>query len=115
MTLRSLVLLAGPLLMAACTGARTPQTTHDRAVAAACRQEVDRVYAAQNRADLSRLRDGRDEPFAATYNEGVVSRGLGARFGFDNDVARCVRANNGAAPNQAAPPGVGPAFSPTSR
>ena len=50
MMFRSLFLLT--LLAGACSGA--PQrSSADRAVAAACRQEVDRVYAAQNRRELS--------------------------------------------------------------
>ena len=78
------------------------------AVVAACRAETDRVYAAQNRAELS-YRDQRDTPFAGSYNSGITSRGLGARFGRDNMEASCLSANGGAG---AVDPGIGPVFSP---
>lgn len=100
-----------PLALGAC--AKSPaQSSADRAVAAACRQEVDRVYAAQNRRELS-YRDQRDTPFASSYNSGVTSAGLGTRFGRDNDVQSCVSQNRpGAVAGDA---GTGPTFSPTIR
>lgn len=89
------------------------------AVSLACRQEVDRVYAAQNRRDLS-LRDQRDTPFAESYNSGVTTRGLGAMFDQDNRYASCVRNNTpaGASTAAGAPPGAsttGPTFSPVGK
>ncbi len=106
---RCLVLL--PLLLGACA-APSPRSSADRAVAAACRQEVDRVYAAQNRRDLS-YRDQRDTPFAASYNSGITTTGLGSRFGRDSDVQSCVSLNRpGAAAGDA---GTGPTFSPIAR
>ncbi len=106
---RCLILL--PVFLGACAGPPALSSA-DRAVAAACRQEVDRVYAAQNRRDLS-YRDQRDTPFAASYNPGITSAGLGSRFGRDNDVQSCVSLNRpGAAAGDA---GTGPTFSPTAR
>lgn len=109
MMTRSFLLLM--LLTGACSGA--PQrSSADRAVAAACRQEVDRVYAAQNRRDLT-YRDQRDTPFASSYVSGVTSAGLGARFGRDTDVQSCVGLNRpGAAAGDA---GTGPTFNPAPR
>ena len=100
-----------PLLLGACA-MPAPRSSADRAVAAACRQEVDRVYAAQNRRDLS-YRDQRDTPFAASYNSGITTTGLSSRFGRDNDVQGCISQNRPGAP--AGVPGTGPTFSPAVR
>ena len=107
---RPLLLLA-PLLIGACAVPRQ-QSRADRAVSLACRQQVDRVYAAQNRRDLS-VRDQRDSPFAESYNPGVVSAGLGQRFGRDQDVQSCVNQNRPGA--SAGEPGIGPTFTPAAR
>ncbi len=87
-----------------------PPTTADASVRAECRQTVEREYAAQNRADLTR-RDERDFAFAGSYNSGISSRGLGAEFSRDQMVTDCLRSRGDAAGQPA--PGVGPAFSPT--
>jgi hypothetical protein len=100
-------------LVAGCQSA--PRSRAAAATTAACRAEVDRVYAAQNRADLSR-RDQRDTPFADSYNSGITSRGLGALFGRDNQVSSCISssgASGGA--SSAVDVGTGPTFSPTVR
>lgn len=94
-----------------------PRSRSATAATVACRAEVDRVYAAQNRVELS-LRDQRDTPFAGGYNSGITSQGLGARYGRDNQLASCL--NNSTAPGSAAPasaaaPGTGPTFSPAAR
>ena len=105
--------LASTLVIAGCQSA--PRSRADAATAAACRAEVDRVYAAQNRAELSR-RDQRDTPFAGSYNSGITSRGLGSLFGRDNQVSSCVDGSSG--PNAGAATvdtGTGPTFSPTAR
>lgn len=105
--------VTGILAMAGCQSA--PRSRADVATAAACRAEVDRVYAAQNRAELSQ-RDQRDTPFAGSYNSGITSRGLGTLFGRDNQVSSCVnkssRLNTGASTVDT---GIGPTFSPTAR
>ena len=113
MTPRSALLLV-PLLLVGC-GSPTPRSSSDRAVTAACRADADRVYAAQNRRDLS-YRDERDTPLSARYDSGIVSAGLGQLYGRDNDLSSCVRANSkpGAVPVPA-DPGFGPTFSPTAR
>ena len=90
-----LALAASFALLVGCQA--TPRSRADAATNAACRAEVDRVYAAQNRADLSR-RDQRDTPFAESYNSGITSRGLGALFGRDNQVSSCV--SNSSAPGR---------------
>ena len=101
------------VLLAGCQTA--PRSRADASTSAACRAEVDRVYAAQNRADLSR-RDQRDTPFAESYNSGITSRGLGALFGRDNQISSCI--SNSSAPDTgaaAANVGIGPTFSPTAQ
>lgn len=114
MTIR--LLLTGAALMAVLSGCQ--QASRPRpspAIAAACRTEVDRVYAAQNRADLSR-RDERDTPFAGSYVSGVTSRQLGERFNRDNQMASCVSSagQSGAAASMP-DASTGPVFSPTVR
>jgi len=108
-TLKAVLLAA---LVAGCSAA--PRSRADAAATAACRAEVDRVYAIQNRAELSQ-RDQRDTPFASSYNSGITSRGLGARFGRDNQVSSCVSATTAGAPATAIDVGTGPTFSPTAR
>ena len=101
-----------PMLAAGCQS--TPRSRASAASAAACRAEVDRVYAAQNRADLSQ-RDQRDTPLSSNYLSGITSRGLGALFGFDNQVSSCVSNSSGPGTGAAAvDPGRGPTFEPTS-
>ena len=111
------------LVLASVAGCQaTPRSRATTAATVACRAEVDRVYAAQNRVDLS-LRDQRDTPFAGGYNSGITSQGLGARYGRDNQLASCINnstaqgvATSGTvAPASAAAPGTGPTFSPAAR
>ncbi len=105
--------LAAMALLAGCHSA--PQSRAQAATNAACRAEVDRVYAAQNRGDLSQ-RDQRDTPFAESYVSGITSRGLGALFSRDNQISSCI--SNSSAPGTgaaAAEVGTGPTFTPTSR
>lgn len=105
--------LAVAMLAAGCQSA--PRSRADAASAAACRADADRVYAAQNRADLSR-RDQRDTPFASSYNSGITSRGLGTLFGLDNQVSSCVSSSSSPGGGAAAvDAGTGPTFSPTVR
>ena len=102
-----------PMLAAGCQSA--PRSRANAAATAACRAEADRVYAAQNRADLSR-RDQRDTPFASSYNSGITSRGLGTLFGFNNQVSSCVsNSTNSTAAGAAVDPGTGPTFEPVVR
>ncbi len=108
------VCFTGAALLALLAGCQqTPRSRADAAANAACRVEVDRVYAAQNRADLSR-RDERDTPFAASYLSGITTRQLGARFSRDNQVASCVN-NAGPSGNAATDASIGPTFSPAAR
>ena len=100
LSLGSLALLA---ILGGCQQA--PQrSAANSAATAACRTEVDRVYAAQNRADLSR-RDERDTPFASSYLSGITTRQLGAQFSRGNQMASCLaqagvssRGNDGTSP-----------------
>jgi hypothetical protein len=101
------------LAVAACQPAAGPRSRADVAARQACRQEVDRVYSAQNRADLSR-RDERDYAFSGSYNSGIVTRGISARYGRDQMVTDCVQANGqpGAQATDTVPT---PTFSPVNR
>lgn len=103
--IRSLSLLS-LMALSACQSA-PPRSAADAATLSACREQADRVYAQQNRVDLSR-RDERDTPFASTYNSGITTRGLGARYERGRQVAACA---SGGGPGGEV--GTGPTFSPT--
>lgn len=108
-----LALATGMALLAGCHAA--PQSRAAAATSAACRAEVDRVYAAQNRSDLSR-RDERDTPLSDNYLSGITSRGLGALFGRDKEISSCI--SNSSAPGTgaaAADVGTGPTFNPAAQ
>ena len=103
--------LLAPLLAGSLAGCYRPPapTRADADTKAGCRQQVERQYNAQNRADLTR-RDERDFAFAGTYNGGISSRGLGAEYHREQMESDCLRS---AGDSTAKPtPGVGPAFSP---
>ena len=111
--------VAAALTLGACQrpASRTQPSPATTAALNACRAETDRVYAAQNRVDLS-TRDERDTPFAANYLPGVTTRGLGARYGRDNMLGSCL--DNVGAPRPAASSATtgstpGPTFSPVAR
>ena len=111
------LLAAGLVLLGGCQQASRPRAS--AATTAACRTEVDRVYAKQNRDELS-YRDQRDTPFAAGYLAGNTTRGLSSEYGRDNMYSSCL--NNAAGPDAAtgpaaAPPAanVGRTFTPTAR
>ena len=116
MTSRSKGRMAVAAAIALLAGCHTaPRSRADAATSAACRAQVDRVYAAQNRAELSR-RDQRDTPLSDNYVSGITSRGLGALFGRDNDISSCI--SNSSAPGTGAAAvdvGSGPTFSPTAQ
>jgi hypothetical protein len=108
------LLAAGLIMLGGCQQASRPRAS--AAAAAACRTEVDRVYAKQNRDELS-YRDQRDTPFAAGYLAGNTTRGLSSEYGRDNMYTSCL--NNAAGPDAAAPAApaanVGRTFSPAAR
>ena len=110
---------AFPILLAATLGAcqqpaRRPQAS--AGATTACRAEVDRVYAAQNRGDLS-SRDERDSPLSANYLSGITTQGLGARYGRDNMMGSCLdnASNGGKSPDVGSGGNPGPTFNPVSR
>ena len=98
-----LTILLGAALLSGCAPSSRPRASG--AALAACRQDVDRVYSAQNRVDLS-TRDQRDTPFAGSYLSGVTSRGLGSEYGRENMISSCL-ANSAAPAPAAAPAGTG--------
>lgn len=111
MNLNRLVLLALAALLAACQPPRSGPVSADTAARVDCREQVERQYNAQNRADLTR-RDERDYAFAGTYNGGIASRGLGAEYAREQAVDGCLRAAGERGQRAGTSPGVGPAFSP---
>lgn len=110
---RPLVVAFAALSLAGCYRPSGPRPT--AAAAAGCRAEVDRVFAAQNRGDLT-FRDQRDNPFSSDYFPGNTPRGLGSEYGRDNDYAACIaNSGGGATPAAASPPAanIGPVFVPS--
>ena len=87
----------------------SPRTQANRQAVAECRAQADRTYAAQNRGDLSR-RDDLDDPFAAGYVSGIVTRGLSAQYQRDNMVQDCLNASS--QPAAIISPGEGTTFTP---
>ena len=109
---RSVSLPAVAMLGLAAVACQAPstRTPADRQARAACREAVDRVYQAQNRADLSR-RDDRDAAFAGGYVSGIVTRGISSRYGRDQMVSECVQ-SAGEPGGQTTDTGTSPTFSP---
>jgi hypothetical protein len=98
----ALALLAAlPAVLGACQTA--PRTRASAATVAACRSEVDRVYAAQNRGDLSR-RDQIDAPFGGNTNVGSISDALSAQYGRDRMESSCLKNATAPAPADSATP-----------
>ncbi len=108
MRLATIALLMAPCLLTACQ--QPPRSASARANSSACRSEVDRVYAAQNRSELTD-RDQRDTPLSGSYLAGNTSRGLSAQYRRDQDFEACLNATRGGA-GQTTP---GQAFSPTTK
>lgn len=108
-------LLAFCALLTAAGCQRPPRQPANQAAAAACRVEVDRVYAAQNRVDLSR-RDEVGTPFAGSSIPGITSSGLGSQFHRQNMMRDCINASEQDQPQTgAAPAPAAPALAPPSR
>ena len=105
---------AAVLGMLALTGCGQPSRPRaSSAVLQKCRVEVDRVYSAQNRVDLS-TRDTRDTPFASNYVSGITSSGLGAQYGRDNLTQSCINeATTGSAASAGGVASTGPTFGTT--
>ena len=108
-----------PTLAAAGPGAasRGPGGRPSPAAVAACRQRADEIYLKQNRGLLSE-RDQRDTPYTSTGLPDNTARGLGEKFGRDQDFADCLRSFGPAAPTGAGPVigtglGVSPAMEPS--
>jgi hypothetical protein len=69
---------------------QTSATRAEQATLTSCRAGADRIYRAQNPQDRLTT-DQRDSPQSASYQEGITTRGLGARYNWDNMVSNCVR------------------------
>jgi hypothetical protein len=92
---KSLARAACALLLLLCAGIggcgfSPPLSPADRATLDTCRGNADRVYNAQNRAQLSQ-RDSRDSPFSGSGQAGSPSDGLADQYSHENMVDDCVR------------------------
>jgi hypothetical protein len=81
--------LAG-LPLAGCGAFPGPQAPQDRETLQACRADADRVYAAQNRYQLSE-QNSRDTPFSGSGQPVTPSDGLADQYAHANKVDDCVR------------------------
>ena len=63
----------------------------DAATRAACRQAANRVYDAQNRAEIYAPASGVNSPASGAYSPGGDSRGLSSLFAHDRMIDDCVR------------------------
>ncbi len=96
------------LALAACSFPG-PQSPAERETLQGCRSEADRVYAAQNRYQISE-RDTRDTPFSGSGQPTTPSDGLADEYSHQTRVDDCVR-HQGA--SETAPPATtAPAASP---
>ena len=93
-------LLAGPLLIVTLAGALGgcglyhPVSADEREATSACNAEVDRVFAAQNRYQLSE-RDSSDSPYAGNSLPNNPSTGLSDRYQQDQMLDKCLARSGG--------------------
>ncbi len=79
---------------------------------AVCRQEANRIYAAQNRAQLSQ-RDTSYAPFSANTLPSDPTRGLYSQYGYQQIEDQCLNGRN-TAPSSTGPAGAPAALPPPS-
>ncbi len=70
-------------------GFSPPLSPGDRATLESCRADADRIYNAQNRAQLSE-RSSLDSPFSGAAQPGTPSDGLADRYSHERSVDDCV-------------------------
>jgi hypothetical protein len=90
------------LLAASCAGCAfsPPLTQEERVRQETCRSEVDRVYNAQNRYQLSE-RSTLDAPLSSYGLPSDTARGLSDRYARDQQIGDCVR--HGPSPDAGVP------------
>jgi hypothetical protein len=69
----------------------------DPALVDACYKRANEVYDQQNRTSIYAPQYGGSAPLSGTYTDTGLTRGLSARFGFEQMVQGCVRSANVAA------------------
>jgi hypothetical protein len=85
-------ILLGALALSACdAGPPSAQAQADAATRAACRQQAERAFEQQNRAQIFSPPPTVNTPFSANYTPDVPSRGLSDLFAHDRMVNDCVR------------------------
>ncbi len=88
---RTATFLLTCLALAGCARPGGRDARADAATQAACRQEADRVYDAQNRGDIYSPQAAVNTPSSASYAPGADSRGLSQLFVHDKMIDDCVR------------------------
>ena len=90
------LLIATSVSLGGC-GLYHPVTAEDRDATATCNAEVDRVFAAQNRYQLSE-RDQSNSPYSADTLPNNPSAGLSDRYQQDQMVDKCLARSAGGVP-----------------
>jgi hypothetical protein len=98
------------LPLAGCGAFPGPQAPQDRETLQDCRADAERVYAAQNRYQLSE-QNNRDTPFSGNGQPATPSDGLADQYAHANRVDDCVR--HGGVVDTPAEPAPAPAPAPT--
>jgi hypothetical protein len=84
---QALLLLSG-LALSGC-GFSPPLSEGQREAQQSCREDANRIYNAQNRAQLSE-RSSPDTPYSGATPPPLPGDGLSEQYGFDQMVSRCL-------------------------
>jgi len=97
--LATAILLSGCMAPPRAPDGTIEQSAADQKALIACRARANEVYDRQNRgAIFNPTSTDRDTPRSGDYMSGVPTRGLSARYGYENMIDDCLRHTNDAAP-----------------
>jgi hypothetical protein len=103
-----LALLTLAPALGACAFGGPPPSAEDRDTRRDCNAEADRIYAAQNRYQMSE-RDQSDSPYAGNTLPSNPTAGLSDQYEQDKLVDSCLARGGAGSPSSAAAPAGGPA------
>jgi hypothetical protein len=96
--LATAILLGGCMAPPRAPDGTIEQSSADQKALVACRARANEVYDRQNRGAIFTPTSGSDTPRSSDYAWGVTTRGLSARYGYDNMIDDCLRHTNDTAP-----------------
>lgn len=70
---------------------RNSQASMDAAILETCRQRANEIYDKQNRAEIYSPQYNANTPLSGTYVDSALTRGLSARYAYEQMVQQCVR------------------------